>query len=144
MRSETVFARIVSPMALMIFVQIIPADARPLVSFDGVGSVSIGMSVEAIERAVGARLDPVDELVFSKDCYVTDRSDKVDPGIQYIIRAGRLTRIDVWQPRAVSVPPDATPSEGIGINSAEADVKRIYGKQLVITLAAYFSEESEA
>jgi hypothetical protein len=139
-----VFARILVSMTLTIFVQAIPANAGPLVSADGVGPVSIGMSVEAIERALGARLDPVDELVFSKDCYVTDRSDKVDPGIQYIIRAGRLTRIDVWQPRDVTVPPDAATSEGIGINSAEADVKRIYGKQLVITLAAYFSEESEA
>jgi hypothetical protein len=42
------------------------------------------------------------------------------------------------------VPPDAATAEGIGINSAEADVKRIYGKQLIITLAAYFSEEAEA
>jgi hypothetical protein len=131
-------------MTLMILVQIIPAHARPLVSFDGVGPVSIGMSVEAIERALGAKLDPREKLVFSEDCYVTARSDKVDPGIQYIIHKGRLTRIDVWQPRDVTAPPDAATAEGIGINSAEADVKRVYRKQLVVTLAAYFSEDTEA
>jgi hypothetical protein len=139
-----VFARILVSMTLMIIVQIVPANARPLVSFDGVGPVSIGMSVKAIERALGAKLDPVDKLVFSEDCYIAGRFDKLDPGIQYTIRDGRLTRIDVWQLRDVTVPPDAATSEGIGINSAEADVKRIYGKQLAITRAPYSDEESEA
>jgi hypothetical protein len=115
-------------MTLTIFVQIVLANARPLVSFDGVGPVSIGMSVEAIERALGAKLNPVDKLVFSEDCYITGRSDKLDQGIQYTIRDGRLTRIDVWQPSDVTAPLDAATSEGVGINSAEADAKRIYGK----------------
>jgi hypothetical protein len=123
-----VFARILVSMTLTIFVQIVPANARPLVSFDGVGPVSIGMSVEAIERALGAKLNPVDKLVFSEDCYITGRSDKLDQGIQYTIRDGRLTRIDVWQPSDVTAPLDAATSEGVGINSAEADAKRIYGK----------------
>jgi hypothetical protein len=139
-----VFARFLFPMTLMFLVQIMSANAGPLVSVDGVGPVSIGMSVEAIEQALGARLDPLDELVFSEDCYVTRRSDRVDPGIAYTIHKGQLARIDVEQPQAVPVPPDAATSEGIGINSAEADLKRIYGKRLTITRAPYFDEASEA
>jgi hypothetical protein len=133
-----VFARILISMTLMIFVQVIPANAGRLVSADGVGPVSIGMSVEAIERALGAKLDPVDKLVFSEDCYIMRRSNKLDQGIQYTIRDGRLTRIDLWSD--VTAPLDAATSERVGINSAEADVKRIYGKQLTITIAPYFNE----
>jgi hypothetical protein len=139
-----VFARFCVLMTFAILLPIVPANARPLVSIDGVGPVSIGMSVEAIEQALGASLEPLDELVFSEDCYITRRSDRADPGIAYTIHKGQLARIDVEQPRGAAVPPDAATSEGIGINSAEADVKRIFGKRITITRAPYFDEESEA
>jgi hypothetical protein len=104
-----------------------PSDAH----LNPAGTVHGGFSATLLDSCMGLAL----QTTLEKGVGQTGRSDKLDPGIQYTIRDGRLIRIDVWQPRDVTVPPDAATSEGIGINSAEADVKRIHGKQLVITLA---------
>src|SRR5207248_275706 len=64
------------------------AASRHVMTFDGVGAVRLGMSVAEIAQALGSPLDPVDKLVFSDECFVTERADKSDPGIQYTITNG--------------------------------------------------------
>jgi hypothetical protein len=116
-----------------------PAHPKLIVTFDSVGPVRIGMTAGAVEQALGARLDPINELVYSDECWVTQRSDGVDAGIQYTFQHGTLSRLDIFQPKA----PQATTAEGIGIGSVESDIKRIYGNKIVITRDPYDGEEAE-
>jgi hypothetical protein len=127
------FVRVFSVViALLASLELASAGPRLLVSGNAVGPVRLGMTASAIEQALAAPLEPFNELVFSSDCYVTQRADKVDPEVQYTIRDGLLTRIHVLRPDRAAVPLDARTQDGIGFGSPVADVKRIYGKDLVI------------
>jgi hypothetical protein len=128
----------------VVIASIVSVQAAPklIVTFDSVGSVRIGMTARAVEQALGARLDAINELVYSDECWVTQRSDGVDAGIQYTFQHGRLSRVDIFQPKGAKAL-QATTGEGIGIGSAEADIKKIYGNKIVITRDPNDSEEAE-
>jgi hypothetical protein len=115
----------------------VPAAAQ-VFSFEGAGPVQLGMTVEAAERALGAKFAPI-----SEDCWITDRADGKDKSILYVIEAGKIVRIDFfpenggWQ--------DLKTTAGIGIGSTEDDIRRAY-KDISISkdFAPYYSAESEA
>jgi hypothetical protein len=112
-----------------------------IISFDGVGAVRIGMTVAAVEHALDARLDPLNTLVFSQVCWVTQRSDGVDPGLQYTFEGQQLARIDVWRPGGVAAP-SASSADGIGIDASEIDVRRVYGSAVTETADPYSDQGS--
>jgi hypothetical protein len=127
--------------ALFILLGIAGAAQNQVISLEGVGAVRIGMSLAAVEQALGARLDPLNDLVFSPSCWVTQRADRVDPGVQYTFKDQQLARVDIWQPRGASAPAAST-ADGIGIGSGESDVRQVYGGALTVTPDPYSDEIS--
>jgi len=122
-----------------------PAVANLIATSEGIGPVKIGMTVEEAERALGAKLDPISEA-FSKECWVTSRSDEKIPIIQYTVEDQAITAINVFPP-APEIPPPSifsikTP-KGIGVGSTEEAINRAYGKSAKKELAPYFDEDSK-
>jgi hypothetical protein len=74
----------------------IAAHAQVL-SWQGVGSVRLGMTVAEAERALHAKLGPVD-LPFSKECYVTGRADGRDKALSYVVVNGKIVVMTVFLP----------------------------------------------
>jgi hypothetical protein len=116
--------------------------ANQIATVEGIGPVKIGMTVQEAERALGAKLDAISPE-FSKECWVTSRSDKKDPVIQYIVEDRNIAAIDVY-PRVAETFPIPIPSietpEGIGVGSTEEKIRRAYGKSAKKERAPYFDE----
>src|SRR5579871_907045 len=73
-----------------------PASAQVL-SWQGVGSVRLGMTVAEAERALNAKLGRVD-LPFSEEGDVTRRADREDEALYYVIEKGRIVPMTVFWP----------------------------------------------
>jgi hypothetical protein len=117
------------------------ASAQVL-SWRGVGPVELGMTVQEAERALNAKLGPVDPP-FSKDCYVTSRADSKEEALSYVVIDGKITVMAVFLPNERRPDPNIVDSSGIGVGSTEADIRRVYGK-VRKQLAPDFSEEGLA
>jgi hypothetical protein len=115
-----------------------PAHSQ-VVSWQGVGPVRLGMTVDAAERALKARLKPRD-IPYSDDCWLTERADGEDGALSYVIWKGKIAVISVNPPKGQKT--SLTDTRGIGIDATEADIRRAYG-QVKITRAPYEDEESE-
>jgi hypothetical protein len=74
------------------------AIAEPVVTFQGVGPVRIGMTAVAAEQALGAPIRKLDSISGDdgKSCWIGSRADGVDPELTYLFERGKLTRIDVF------------------------------------------------
>lgn len=122
------------------------AAADQILTFDGLGPVHVGMTVLEAEAALGVKLEPLDtnDGVSSDSCWYTLRTDGVDQAIPYMIRDGRIARIDVNEgpigKMGTNIPGVKT-ERGIGIGSSEEDVKKAYGSALNITPHRYGGED---
>jgi hypothetical protein len=116
-----------------------PASAQVL-SWQGVGSVRLGMTVAEAERALNARLGPV-ALPFSKECYVTGRVDGKDEALSYVVENGRIVVMTVFLPDYRQPNPNIVDANGIGVGSTESDIRR--GYKLVEKVPAPDFRESE-
>jgi hypothetical protein len=107
--------------------------AEPVVTFQGVGPVRIGMTAVAVEQALGARLKRVDGISGDdeKSCWIGRRADNVDGEISYMFVRGKLTRIDVHLSSKSAVSPIKTP-KAIGINSTASEIRQVYGDRVAV------------
>ncbi len=128
-------------MLLALFASFVSADVRAfdrILTFNGLGSVRIGMTVSEAEAALGAKLTPMDPSngIDSEACWETSRADNVDPGISYMVNQGNIVRIDVFFPRLPNGNSGDAPSvateNGIRLTSSVEDVKKAYGADLII------------
>jgi hypothetical protein len=115
-----------------------PAKSQVL-SWQGLGPVRFGMTVDEAERALMAPLKPRD-IGFSDDCWVTERADGKDEVISYVVEHGKIAMISLLPTKGQTT--NLTDTRGIGIGATEADIRRAYG-QVKITRAPDFNEEAE-
>jgi hypothetical protein len=115
-----------------------PAQSQ-VVSWQGVGPVRLGMTVDAAEHALMAPLNPKD-IAFLNDCWVTQRADLKDEALTYVVEHGKIAVISVYPPQGQTT--GLTDTRGIGIDATEADIRRAYG-EVKISLAPDYNEQSE-
>lgn len=111
--------------------------ADQILTPEGLGPVRIGMTVEQAERALGAKLKPLNKADGFSDesCWETHSLSDPDPAVSYMVWNGKIVRIAIhgyheeknWK----TVPPFAT-EKGIRIGATNTEVKEAYGKNLVI------------
>jgi len=111
--------------------------AEPVLTFQGVGSVRLGMTAVAAEQALGSRLKKVDDISGhgsgddEKSCWIGRRADGVEPELFYLFEQGKLTRIDVDPSSKSPVSPIKTP-RAIGINSTASEIRRVYADRATV------------
>jgi hypothetical protein len=103
-----------------------PARATEVLSWQGVGPVQLGMTVQEAERALRTKLEPRSDVYISDQCYETWRADKKDPGIGYVVEDGKITVIQVYSPDGQT--PDVTDRHRLGIGGTEDGIRRAYGQ----------------
>jgi hypothetical protein len=129
---------VIRTVALVLCLASVPANAADqILTPRGLGSVKIGMTVAQAEKALGAKLKPLDKTdgVSVESCWETHRTDNPDPAVSYMVWYGKIVRIAIdrydkeenWE----TVPPFAT-DKGIRIGSADAHVREAYGKSLSV------------
>lgn len=111
-------------LVLVMLVLAMPARAAEVLSWQGVGPVKLGMTVEEAERALGAKLAPRSIVYTSDDCYATWRDDKKNPGITYVVEEGKITVINIFV--AEGQTPDVADRYRVGIGATEDDIRRGY------------------
>lgn len=89
---------------------------------DRLDAVRLGMTMAEAERGLGASLKPT-EGERNDSCWHGIRTDGVDPGIAYMIEAGRVTRIDLFDPLKAPAPTVATAS-GISLGATVEELRR--------------------
>lgn len=117
------------------------AAADQVLTFTGLQPVKIGMSVPDAETALGYKLKPLDtsDRVSTEACWLTERADGTQPALTYMVRNGKITRIDVWEEEGR---PSAVRSrEGIRIGSTESAVMEAHGKALEVSAHPHLGEE---
>ncbi len=102
------------------------ANAQMLFSWQGVGPVQLGMTVQGAESALNAKLRPVD-APFSEDCYVTGRADGKEEALSYVVIDGKIAVMTVFPRNEHRPDPNIVDGSGIGVGSKEADIRRAYG-----------------
>jgi hypothetical protein len=104
------------------------ADAQRL-DFTSLGKARIGMSEQALAHALGAPLTHVAPEVETGGCYYASGHGLPD-AVRLMMLDHRLARIDVSAPGVET-------AAGVGVGTAEAEVKRRYGDKLVEEPHAY-------
>ncbi len=112
-----------------------------VMSWRGVGSVDLGMTVAEAERALNAKLGPM-EPPYTKECYVAGRADGKDEALSYVIVDGRIAVIYLFLDDGRRPDPKIVDANGVGVGSTEADIAGAYGAT-ERTFAPYESEETE-
>jgi hypothetical protein len=101
------------------------ADA-PRLTMQALGKVMVGMTVPQAEKALGARLKPIDRAdgISTEACWLTQNADGTRPSITYMIQKGEIVRIDVWdKPNTTD---SASTDKGIRIGSSQRAVLDAY------------------
>lgn len=126
--------------SLALFAAAQPADV--LTPF-GLGAVRIGMSVPEAEKALKTRLKvELIEVDADESCGYATRADKRDANLAYMVEDGRITRIDVIQPRRGSGPERrVTAATGLGVGSSEDEVRKAYGSAMTAEPNPYDDRE---
>jgi hypothetical protein len=98
----------------------------PFVTTVGIGSIKIGMTVEAAEEAAGFSLDGEADPDVSPTCYiVSPPPDEAGyEGVSFMVEDGEIVRVDVGGASA------ATTRSGAGLGITEADLRAMYPGQL--------------
>ncbi len=106
-----------------------------LLTFNGLGPVQLGMTVAEAEAALGAKFNPMNpgNGADTEGCWITSRADQIDPGITYMVRDGKIARIDASEYIRGPAPvmPSVVTERGIHLSSSVDDVKSAYGSDLV-------------
>jgi hypothetical protein len=102
------------------------ANSQGILTMNGLGEVHFGMTMDATERALNARLTQPDHTPESKSCWVHTRADGSDPGTGYMIENGHLTRIEINTPSRVLT------EKRIGVGSSIASLREAYGHSLFV------------
>lgn len=116
--------------------------ADPTVTLTGLGGVKIEMTVAQAEKALRAKLDPLDTSDGSTEsCWLTGRSDHAGPWVAYMISFGKIVRINVMKQPDISgaqrLAPPVASEKGIHIGALEEEVKTAYGSSLDISPHQY-------
>lgn len=109
------------------------APDNQVLAFTGLRPVQIGMAVAEAERALGYELKPLDtnDRVSTEACWLTERADGTQRWLTYMVRNGKITRIDVWEEEGR--PSGISSIDGLRVGSAEDAVMRTHGKALEIS-----------
>ena len=117
-----------------------PVNCQVL-SWQGLGPVRLGMTIEEAERALGASFKP--RSVGSTDeCWITQRADGKNEEVNYEVQNGKIVVISVLPDSASHGTSKITDTRGLGVGATEADIRRAYG-EVKTSFAPYFNEESE-
>ena len=110
-----------SPSASPTEVSELPLDEDQPLRMDGLGAITVGMTVEEMEEATGGEFrEPSD---FGPACrYAYPIDGPVD--LALMLSRGRLVRIDVFNRSAIET------VSGIGIGDREEDIYRVYGDSI--------------
>jgi hypothetical protein len=118
--------------------------ADQILTPNGLGPVRIGMTVGQAEKALGAKLNPLEKMsANTQSCWYTQRADHIDPLVSYMIWFEKIVRIDIDNSELgkpeTSVPP-VTSEKGIHIGASEEQIKAAYGSAIKISSHAYGDE----
>ncbi len=115
--------------------------ADQVLTFTGLQPVKIGMSVAEAEAALGYKLKPLDtsDLVSTEACWLTERADGTQHALTYMVRNGKISRIDVWEEDGH--PADIRSRAGLRIGATESAVMDAHGKALEISGHPHLGEE---
>ncbi|MEI9885426.1 MAG: hypothetical protein WDN08_02815 [Rhizomicrobium sp.] len=130
--------------AAALAVSLTAAFAAPpnILRTDGIGPVTLGMTVRAAERALGAKLRNENPGA-DEDCTYFALGGTRDSLVHYMVERGRITRIDIDDMGGGRRPAQApiVTRAGIGIGSTEADIRRAYGRRLKIVPDPYMEDQ---
>jgi hypothetical protein len=104
------------------------AAAEDRFGFYGLSPAAAGQTVKEAEKALGARLI-VPPAQKGRRCQV--RTSPAQPGVQYVVDKGVITRIDTRDKRWSTV-------RGVRVGDSEALVRQVYGKRLNVSPHPYF------
>lgn len=104
------------------------AAAEDRFGFYGLSPAAAGQTVKEAEKALGARL-VAPESQKGRRCQVMTSS--AQPGVQYVVDQGVITRIDTRDKRWSTV-------RGVRVGDSEALVRQVYGKRLIVSPHPYF------
>src|SRR5947208_7827939 len=96
-----------------------PANCQVL-SWQGVGAVRLGMTIEEAERALLTSLKPRD-IPFTDECWITQRADGKDEAISYEVQNGKIVVITVMPDLKSHGTTKITDTRGLGVGATEAD-----------------------
>jgi hypothetical protein len=117
-----------------------PASCQVL-SWQGLGPVRLGMTIQEAERALMTSFRPRD-IAFTDECWITQRADGKDDEVYYEVQNGKIVIITVAPDLTKHGTTKITDTRGLGVGATEADIRKAYG-DLKARFAPYFSEESE-
>lgn len=104
-------------------------------SFHGLGQARIGMTRHELEAALGDRLSKDDATADASSCEMVHPLGG-DDSLSYLLRDGRLARIDVDNDRTLTL-------SGIGLDATEAAVMATYRGRVTVTPHAYAGPEGK-
>jgi len=104
--------------------------ADQILTFTTLGPVQVGMTVPEAEKALGASLKPLDpkDGVSTETCWLTERTDGIQPWLTYMVRNKRIVRFDIWEEAGSVV--TAIAQNGVRVGSTEKEVMETYAGQL--------------
>jgi hypothetical protein len=118
------------------------AASSATLSWQGLGLVRLGMTVEEAQRGLKTSLMPK-EAVDRGECWVTRRADGKDESVYYEVRSGKISAITVMPDLEKGATTNITDTRGLGVGATEADLREAYGLDLKIRYAPGYSKESE-
>jgi hypothetical protein len=96
--------------------------------FYGLSPAAAGQSVKEAEKALGAKLVPLPGHE-RRRCQV--RTSRAQPGVQYVVDRGVITRIDTRDKRWAT-------ARGLRVGDGEDRARQLYGQRLQVTAHPYF------
>ncbi|WP_150131960.1 hypothetical protein [Dokdonella koreensis] len=103
------------------------------VAFTSIGKARVGMSEQALVRALGAPLTHVAPEAEEEGCYYA-AGRGLPEGVILMMLNESLARIDVYEIGVTTI-------SGAGVGTSESELKRLYGSKLVQESHAYTGPE---
>jgi len=122
----------------------LPATAAmpPSLSVDGLGGVRVGMTLKQAEKVVGPlSVDYPNGGDDDGGCGDATPKRPWIAGASLMVENRRIVRIDIFQSDKSKPRPTTKTDAGIGIGSTIADVRRAYGKRLIISAHPYEGDQ---
>jgi hypothetical protein len=108
------------------------AQAREILTFNGLAPVRIGMTMRQVERVLGKKLT-INSLASEdeKECSQADRPG--DSKASYMFHAYKVVRIDIGE-KGIATP------EGASVGTTESQLKEIYGPKATFSPHPYLDD----